>query len=195
MFTSLAQNPLLFSLVFVFFAELGDKTLYTVLVLATRFRTLPVLLGGWAAFIVQGFIAVLLGSLLGRLPSTVVHVGTGIVFLACGAWLLFKREEEEVDAEESASARATSMRQFVMAFVLVFLAEWGDATQIASAALVARLHAPVQVFIGATLGLWAGTVLAVVLGRVIGGRISTTVMRRIAGTLFCGFGVLALVRG
>lgn len=194
MFSSLEHNPVLFSFAFVFFAELGDKTLYTLVVLAARNRALPVMLGGWAAFVVQGLIAVFLGSVLGGLPPSVVHWGTAGVFLGCGLWLLIKQGDGDVDRAPDGAVQASGWRQFLTAFVMVFLAEWGDATQIASAALVARWHAPLQVFLGATLGLWTGTVLAVGVGRLIGDKIPSHVMRRTAGTLFCIFGVLAFFR-
>jgi putative Ca2+/H+ antiporter (TMEM165/GDT1 family) len=186
-----AHNAFLFSLVFVFFAELGDKTLYTVLVLATRGRWLAVLLGGWAAFVVQGGIAVGLGSLLARLPAAGIRWATAIVFLACGLWLLIKKEDEE---EEEIEQKPTFLRETVGAFVLVFIAEFGDATQIGSAAMVARFKQPFLVFAGATLGLWLGTVLAVVVGRLIGKRLPARLLRRAAGVLFCVFAVLSLWR-
>ena len=44
----------------IFLAELPDKTAYTVLLLAARHKPLPVLLGAWAAFLAQGFIALAL---------------------------------------------------------------------------------------------------------------------------------------
>ena len=53
-----------FGLIFV--AELPDKTAYTVLLLATRKKALPVLLGSFLAFFAQNLVAVALGSLLAR---------------------------------------------------------------------------------------------------------------------------------
>ena len=41
-----------------------------------------------------------------------------------------------------------------MSFTMVFLAEWGDITQVTAANLAAK-YDPVLVFAGATLGLWA----------------------------------------
>src|SRR5262244_3623336 len=79
-------------------------------------------------------------------------------------------------------------------FGLVFAAEWGDATQIGSAALVARFRAPLSVFIGATLGLWAGAAIAALVGRAVGRRLPTRLLRRAAGLLFCVFAILTLLR-
>jgi putative Ca2+/H+ antiporter (TMEM165/GDT1 family) len=45
----------------------------------------------------------------------------------------------------------------------VFLAEWGDITQLTAANLAARYN-PALVFAGATLGLWAVAGIAVTIG-------------------------------
>ena len=178
----------------VFLAELGDKTLYTLVVLSTRNHALPVMFGGWAAFLVQGLIAIGLGSLMRLLPLTVVHWATAGIFLACGIWLLLKREEAEEEEAEQLVQQRSKWRQFGLAFVMVLIAEFGDATQIGSAALVAHFGTPWRVFIGATAGLWLGTVLAVVIGKVLGSRIPSGVLRRAAGVVFVVIAVLTALR-
>jgi len=183
----LAPLPTAFILIFV--AELGDKTLYTILLLATRHAAIPVLLGACAAFVVQGLIALALGSLLALLPAAWVLWITAAVFLFFGIKLLVTNEERtETDSAPS------NHRIALTTFLMVTAAEWGDASQIGTAALVAHLHAPVQVVIGATLGLWTGSALAVVVGRAIGTRIPAHWLRRSAGILFCLFAVISVLR-
>ena len=53
----------------IFPVELPDKTFVASLVLATRYRPLPVWIGVSAAFFVQTVVAVTAGSLLSLLPS------------------------------------------------------------------------------------------------------------------------------
>ncbi len=48
---------------------------------------------------------------------------------------------------------------------MIFLAEWGDLTQILTANLAAHYHDPFSVAVGATLALWAVAGLAVVSGQ------------------------------
>lgn len=183
-------SPFLLSFVLIFIAELGDKTLYTILLLASRHRPIPVLIGSFAAFLVQGVIALALGSVLTLLPHLVVKWVTVAVFGFFGLKLLFTREEETVEEEPPSHHKLATT-----AFLMVTAAEWGDASQIGTATLVAHLHAPIEVVLGATAGLWAGTVLAVVIGRLIGTRVPGHLLRRIAGALFCLFAVVSAVRG
>lgn len=175
----------------IFLAELPDKTAYTVLLLAARNRPLPVLLGAWCAFLLQGFVALLLGSLLARLPPGAVRWTAAAVFFGFGLLLLFGRE----DGKEEAAAPESHRKAFGAAFVLVFLAEMGDATQLGTAALVARMDAKWSVFAGATLALWTVSALAVTVGRTVGARLPKRVLRRIAGALFVLFAVLSVTLG
>jgi len=184
--------PLFTTFGLIFLAELPDKTLYLVLLQATRNRPGPVLLGAWAAFAVQSGVALALGSLLARLPHGVLRWVVAGAFLLFGLLLLFGKEEKP---EATPAAPPTSGRSFLTTFWLVFAAEFGDATQIGTVALVARFHRPWLVFSGALLGLWAASGLAVALGNALGSRLPKRALRRTAGALFCAFAVFSAVHG
>lgn len=163
----------------IFLLELPDKTAYTVLILSTRHRALPVLLGAMAAFTVQSGLAVLLGSLLQRLPHGVLEWGTVALLAGFGLLLLLGKDEAVSPGEPPGDRRV-----FFTSFALVFVAELGDATQIATAALTARLGDREAVFTGATLALWAVAGIAVAAGRQLGDRIPKKLLRRVAGGIF-----------
>lgn len=171
----------------IFLAELPDKTAYTVLLLASRGRPWPVLLGSWAAFLVQGFVAVALGSLIGRLPPEAVRWTAAALFLAFGLFLVLGRDAEE------APPPASHGKALLEAFALVFLAELGDATQIGTAALVARLHHHWSVLAGSTLALWAVSGLAVTVGATVGARLPKRALRRVAGVFFLLFALASVL--
>src|SRR5262249_11904520 len=67
-------------------------------------------------------------------------------------------------ASIGSASKARSRPPWLMCFLVVFAAEWGDLTQLATAALVAQTGQPIPVAIGATLALWTVTLLAVVAG-------------------------------
>ena len=154
----------------IFLLELPDKTALAALLLATRHRPLPVLLGAAAAFVIQSAVAVLAGSLLSLLPREPIRIGAGLLFLVMAALLVRRNlRKDEADEERSLEQEeARHRRPFVTAFSVVFIAEWGDLTQLATAALQARYQQPVVVFVAATLALWAVSAIAVVLGNRLG---------------------------
>jgi len=190
-------SPTLFTTVFgvIFLAELPDKTALAALVLATRHRPLPVLLGAASALTVQSAVAVTAGQLVSLLPSRPVHVVAGLVFLL-SAVLMWRRNEEaeEAEAEERASSPGGDgfWRTVWLSFVVVFIAEWGDLTQLATAALAAHYHSPWIVFAGSALALWAVATLAVFLGHRAGKLLDPEVTKRGAAVLFALVGVALL---
>jgi Ca2+/H+ antiporter, TMEM165/GDT1 family len=178
----------------VFVAELPDKTALAALVLATRRRALPVFAGAALALAVQSLVAVLAGSLLSLLPVRVVHLAAGVVFLV-SAVALWRRKDEDDEASADGAAGAPSFWGTTWsAFVVIFIAEWGDITQIATAALAARYRAPAAVFFGATLALWCVAALAVFVGHRAAKYLNPRVTQRVAALLFAAVGV-ALILG
>ena len=71
----------------VFVAELPDKTALAALVLATRHRPLPVLVGAGVALTIQSVVAVAAGHLLSLLPPRPVHLFAGALFPFLVGWL------------------------------------------------------------------------------------------------------------
>ena len=64
---------------------------------------------------------------------------------------------------------------------MLFLAEWGDLSQILTASLVVRYDDPVSVFVGAFLALVVVSGLAAALGRTLLTRMRLSTLRRIGG--------------
>ena len=173
----------------IFLLELPDKTALAALLLATRHRPLPVLLGAAAAFGIQSAVAVLAGSLLSLLPRQPIRIGAGLLFLVMAAFLVRRNWRKGEAAERRAVEReeAQHRRPFVTALSVVFVAEWGDLTQLATAALQARYQQPLVVFTAATLALWAVSAIAVVLGNRLGAWIPERPLQFVAA------GVMVLV--
>lgn len=171
--------------------ELPDKTLMATLILATRYRPLPVLVGVGVAFAVQTLIAVAAGGLLALLPQRIVAAVVAVIFVL-GAVLLF-RGAAKAGTQEVVTRREASgpVRVALLSFGVLFAAEWGDLSQLATAGLAARYDAPVSVFFGAWAALVLVAVIASLLGRVIVARLPLAWVQRVAAVLFAAFGVLA----
>jgi putative Ca2+/H+ antiporter (TMEM165/GDT1 family) len=176
--------------VVVFVAELPDKTALAALVLASRNSPLPVLLGTAAALTIQSLVAVAAGQLVSLLPARTVHLVAGAVFLVSAVVMWLRKS----DAEEATSAEGKRgfWRTAWLVFVVVFIAEWGDLTQIATAALAARYAAPVAVFVGATAALWSVSAIAVFVGHRAGRFLSPTTTQKVAAVLFAVIGAALL---
>lgn len=178
-------------------AELPDKSLFASLVLGTRYRASWVFCGVAAAFLVHVVIAVTAGGLLTLLPETVVHVVVALLFLAGAAFLLLGREEDEEEKGEEEAERvhvAPGFRRVALtSFGVVFVGEWGDVTQIATANYAARYEDPLSVGVGAVLGLWFVAALAVTAGQKILDHVPVVLVRRIAGVVLLAFAVVSAV--
>jgi putative Ca2+/H+ antiporter (TMEM165/GDT1 family) len=175
----------------IFPVELPDKTFVATLVLATRYRPLLVWIGVSAAFLVQCLVAVTAGGLLSLLPSAVVAAVAGALFLV-GAVVLWRgarsADEDEVAEEREAASKATAdvhgFRVVATSFGVLFLAEWGDLSQLLTAGLAARYQDPVSVFTGSWLALVTVAALAVLLGRTLLRFVRLSTIRRV-GALVC----------
>jgi Ca2+/H+ antiporter, TMEM165/GDT1 family len=175
----------------IFVAELPDKTALAALVLATRHRPLPVLLGAGTALTIQSLVAVAAGQIVSLLPPRPVHVCAGGLFLVSAVVMWRRNEEPNADGKER-KGEAGFWRSTWLAFVVVFIAEWGDLTQLATAALAARYHAPYVVFAGAATALWVVAALATVIGHRAGRLLDPSLTKRIAAVLFAVVGAALL---
>ena len=181
----------------IFPIELPDKTFIATLVLATRYKPLPVWVGVSLAFAVQTVIAVTLGGLLSRLPRTPVEIFAGLMFLVGGIILIAgarKADTEEKQTEEEfahkGAATAVGLKAVAVSFSILFLAEWGDLSQLLTASMVLRYHEPLSVFVGAFLALATVSALGALLGRALLARVHLSLIRRVGGVVCL---VLALV--
>jgi Ca2+/H+ antiporter, TMEM165/GDT1 family len=192
---TVSLTVLLTAFVLVLPVELPDKTLFASLVLATRFPPLPVFVGVGTAFGLQVAIAVTAGSLLSLLPDALVSGVVAVLFLV-GAVLLWRSAGEgPEDADDVAEGKEgrSFLRVAAISFGVLFAAEWGDLSQLATAGLAARYDDPFSVFTGAWAALLVVSGLAVFLGRKLADRLPVAIIRRVAAVMFLVFAVIAVV--
>lgn len=132
-----------------FLAELPDKSMFASLVLGTRYRPAWVWAGSAAGFAVHMAIAVTAGQLLSLLPRAAVQGVIAVLFLGGSAyvWVPSFRagQYHGADAARQGGPPASFPGVAAMSFSVVFLAEWGDITQVIVANLAAR-YDPLPVF-------------------------------------------------
>ncbi len=180
--------------VLIFVAELPDKTMIATLIMGSRYRPLLVWIGATSAFAVHAAVAVAVGQLLQLLPHKWIEGVTAVLFAAGAAYLLFVPEkEEEEEGEKEADSSRRGLKTVGAAFLVIFIGEFGDLTQILTANLAAKYHAPAEVFIGAFAGLATVSALGAFGGRALLRFLPLAIIRKAGGVLLAGFAVYTLV--
>jgi putative Ca2+/H+ antiporter (TMEM165/GDT1 family) len=184
------------ALALVFVAELGDKTQLVALGLGARHRVIPVLVGMAIGYGAANLVAVVVGGALGAaLPSRTVGIAGGLLFLGFAGWTLVSSGgDDDGDVGDGGGAQPATLTRAVVvsAAVAMFVAEFGDKTQLATLTLAAQGH-PVLVWVGATVGVLAAGAVGVLAGRTVGSRLSGRATRIGSAALFAIFGVVLLI--
>jgi putative Ca2+/H+ antiporter (TMEM165/GDT1 family) len=168
-------------------AEFGDKSQLVCMALAARHRHWPVLWGAVLAFALLNGIAVAFGAAAGRwLPEQAVAIAVAVLFAGFGIRSLLVQEDEDEEAVEEKTGHGI----FITTFLMIFLAEFGDKTQIAVAGLGAA-EPPLPVWLGATLALAGTSAVGIWAGRTVLQRVPQRTMHVIGGVLFLGFAAFA----
>jgi putative Ca2+/H+ antiporter (TMEM165/GDT1 family) len=159
---NLAIAAAVFPIIFV--GELPDKTMLASLVMATRGKPRSVWLGAAGAFTVHVAIATTLGvGLFQLLSHRAVDGVVALLFLGGAIYAFVEGSRDETELIEREASSHT--RVVTTAFIVIFLAEWGDLTQILTANLAAHYHSALSVSLGALLALWTVAALAVIGGQ------------------------------
>jgi putative Ca2+/H+ antiporter (TMEM165/GDT1 family) len=153
----------------VFIAEIvGDKLLYTTGVLATRYRTLPILIGMALAFMAKMGVAVMVGKAISTLPPLLVATITAVNFFAI-AFVLWRKPDTRDVKELQPNKAPSAARAALITFVAIFFSEWGDVGQITAAGLAAKFGMPLVVWAGAVSAMVTKGALAASIGASVRG--------------------------
>jgi putative Ca2+/H+ antiporter (TMEM165/GDT1 family) len=187
----LAVIGAVFPLVFV--AELPDKTMFASLVLAARGRPFAVWLGAVGAFAVHVVIAVSIGVVVFHfLPHAVVEGIVAGLFFGGAVYAYLTRDAEEQTVGTTVDGGA--VRAAATALSVIFLAEWGDLTQILTANLAVRYHSPLSVGVGSLAALAAVAAVAVLGGRSLVRVLSVRTLRLVMAVALVAAGIYSVVQ-
>ncbi|KAK6127850.1 hypothetical protein DH2020_038419 [Rehmannia glutinosa] len=203
-----------FSLIFV--SEIGDKTFFIAALLAMQYEKVLVLLGSMGALSLMTILSVVIGRIFHSVPAqfqTTLPIGeyaavTLLMFFGLksikDAWDLpstvakageqEKMESDEfVEAEELVKEKASKrlsnpLEVLWKSFSLVFFAEWGDRSMLATIALGAA-QSPWGVASGAIVGHLLATAIAILGGAFLAKYISEKLVGYIGGVLFLVFAI------
>ena len=171
-------------------AEIGDKSQLVCVALAARHRHWPVILGAITAFLALNTLAVLFGAgVAAWVPERIMAGLVSLLFAAFGVHALYK----QVDDESEDAVEMSDHGIFITTLLLIFVAEFGDKTQIAVAGLAGSFD-PLPVWLGATAALVMVSILGVWAGRTVLQRLPLLWLHRISGGIFLLFAFLAAWR-
>lgn len=183
----------LISTAIVALAEMGDKTQLLALLLAARFRKpVPILIAILLATIINHGVSAVIGQWITTVLSPEILLWiVSIGFIAMAAWMLVP---DQLDDESENINKWQKYGVFGATFVLFFLAEIGDKTQIATVALAARFDSIFWVTAGTTLGMMLANAPAVFIGNKLADKLPIPLIHKIGAAIFFLLGVGALVQ-
>lgn len=173
----------------IFLAELGDKTQLTAMALALRYPWKRIFIGIAAAFTVLNLAAVLVGKILFLvLPIFWVTLVSALLFLYFG----YSTLKNACDAGDDDTPPPTAADAVRTAFLMIFMAELGDKTQLVTASQAAQHSGSLSglgtVFVASTLALWLVSLIGIFAGKQLVKYIPVCWIHRTAGFMFLMFG-------
>jgi putative Ca2+/H+ antiporter (TMEM165/GDT1 family) len=184
--------PLIVSFLVIAIAELGDKTQLLTLALAAKYPMEKVIYGIFSATAVLMFIAVLVGGIIQRIiPMIFISILAGAFFIIYGLIIIAPIKKEEKKEESEKMIRSSD--PFWIVFGSFFLAEIGDKTQLATFAMTAKYGTPIQIWIGATLGMVFVNLFGLLIGNVLKNYLPEKAINYLSGGVFIVFGALTFL--
>lgn len=181
------MHAFLLALGVVFLAELGDKSQLLALTLAARRPAAQVLLGvSLAALLLQGLSAGLGAALASAVPSSAVMLIAGLSFFAAAGLTLRRKDDDAPITPRRAGPTV------LLSFAALFVAELGDKTMLATAALAAR-EGPLMTWLGGTAGFVLADALAIAVGMTLFRRLPVRGVRLGTAALLATLGVVLLL--
>jgi len=169
------------SFLLIFLAEFGDKSQLVCMTLAAKHRHWPVLLGAVAAFAILNLLAVLFGAVVASwIPEFWLALIVAGLFGFFGIQSLLMKDD---DSEDESTEVRSSHSLFITALLMIFVAEFGDKTQLAVAGLASTYHG---------LALLATTALGVMVGQRLLKRLPLGLVHKFSGVLFLLLALVAL---
>ena len=175
------------SFLLIVLAEMGDKTQFLAMSLATRYDAYKVLFAIFLATVLNFGIVVLIGQFLTTLvPLYIISLAASLSFIGFGLWTL--RAEKPKDKAKNASKFG------IIGAVSVpfFIAEFGDKTELATISLAADYQNALSVLIGATLAMLVADGIGIAVGVVLGKHVPEKTIKWVSAAMFIVFGLAGI---
>ena len=167
-------------------AELLDKSQLSLLLLATRTKkTMALLLGAMLGFLIVDGLAVILGAWITTLiPQDILKLTAAGLFIIFGL-LALRSSQDKPDA------KSDTRNPLVAGFLTILFVEWGDKTQLATAAFATQFN-PFIVFLSVMTALFLISLAAILLGQILATRLDKKMINLLSGVAFIIIGIFFL---
>lgn len=135
----------------------------------------------------QCAVAVLAGQALKTVPHRYVEFAAGLLFLYFAGKFWLESRKNHVESPTH------SERSLFSIFLIFFLAELGDVSQLAVATRAAQTNQVGAVFLGASVAMALIAFVAVFAGRLMTKYAKPRRLQQLAATIFLGLGVYLLI--
>ena len=172
----------------IFLMEMGDRSQLVVMALATRYSWRQVVAGVILAAAVTHGLAVLEGGAVCTfIPLAYVKTLAALLFLGFAGWTLCGEGEDE---EEQENGRWSKWPVMAIAATF-FISEFGDKTQLATIAAVAKTGQPGLTWLGAVAGMVVADILGIGIGQLLR-QVPVWIVKGVSSAVFTIFGWLTL---
>jgi Ca2+/H+ antiporter, TMEM165/GDT1 family len=170
----------------ILLAELGDKSQLSLLLLSSRTKHhLQLIIGAILGFLLVDGAAILAGAFIRNIIPDQI-----LTLLAAGLFIFFGILSFRDNPDDEKQVHGTNA--LFMGFTAIGLTEWGDKTQLASAAFAAE-HNPVLVFFGVMTALTILSITAIMIGKLLLKKINRSLLTKISGIVFILIGISILL--
>ncbi len=172
---------------FIFIAEMGDKTQILAMAFATKYPLKKVILGIFIGSFLNHALAVLLGANLSTIiPLNTLSIIAGFSFIVFALWSL-KLDDEETEVKPQKYGPTLTVA------IAFFIGELGDKTQLTAIALSTDANYPLFILMGTVTGMVVTGLLGIFVGVKLGNKIDEFYIKIGASIVFFVFGILKLL--
>lgn len=174
---------------FIFIAEMGDKTQILAMTFATKYSIKEVLGGVFIGSLLNHGIAIILGALLSNvIPINSIQIVAGVLFIGFGFWSL------KIDDDELEEDSKNNYGPIVTVAIAFFIGELGDKTQLTAMTLATDSLYPILTLMGTVLGMVVTSSFGIFVGSRVGEKIPEFFIKVSSSLVFTFFGSLKIIK-
>lgn len=180
-----ALYSLISTLVLVFLAEIGDKTMVSTAIFAAHTRRfLAVYVVSVLAFTFSSVIAVIAGSALRSLVNlSVLEIVASVLFIAAGLWIVLAKSEQGCERVKWSLAAC---------FLAILLSELGDKTQLVVFSSTVLHGYPGLILLGGVVGYALANAVGISLVKAVSTKLEWKRVKLCAGLIMVAIGTWLL---